>query len=193
MPARRHGHARPHIGGVNGAAAQDERHKPPSHVCYQAHDQSRASASTGSRRAAFLAGKKPNTKPVRNAHPKASTQGVALITVSHPMACDVASPPATPRTTPIIPPIAHTTTASVKNCTNTSKLRAPTAIRMPISRVRSVTDTNVMFMTPIPPTIGEIAATAPSGVVKVFRGGLAVSMRPDMLPTVQSAPPALLA
>ena len=42
---------------------------------------------------------------------------------------------------------------------------APTALRMPISRVRSVTVTSMMFITPIPPTRSEIAATAPSRVV----------------------------
>ena len=36
---------------------------------------------------------------------------------------------------------------------------APTAMRMPISRVRSVTDTSRMFMMPMPPTSSEIAAT----------------------------------
>ena len=36
---------------------------------------------------------------------------------------------------------------------------------MPISRVRSVTDTSMMFITPMPPTSSEIAATAPSSVV----------------------------
>ena len=38
---------------------------------------------------------------------------------------------------------------------------APIALRMPISRVRSVTVTSMMFMTPMPPTSSEIAATAP--------------------------------
>ena len=44
---------------------------------------------------------------------------------------------------------------------------APMALRMPISRVRSVTVTNMMFMTPMPPTSSEIAATAPSSSVNV--------------------------
>ena len=33
-----------------------------------------------------------------------------------------------------------------------SARRAPIALRMPISFVRSVTDTSMMFMTPMPPT-----------------------------------------
>ena len=36
------------------------------------------------------------------------------------------------------------------------------ARRSPISRVRSVTDTSMMFMIPTPPTISEIAATPDS-------------------------------
>jgi hypothetical protein len=47
-----------------------------------------------------------------------------------------------------------------------SPRRAPIALRMPISRVRSVTLTSMMFITPMPPTSSEIAATAPSSVVK---------------------------
>ena len=37
--------------------------------------------------------------------------------------------------------------------------RAPIAIRKPISRIRSVTLTNMMFMTPIPPTTNDTPAT----------------------------------
>ena len=35
---------------------------------------------------------------------------------------------------------------------------APSALRSPISRIRSVTETSMMFMTPIPPTSNEMAA-----------------------------------
>ena len=45
--------------------------------------------------------------------------------------------------------------------------RAPTAIRRPISRVRSVTLTSMMFMIPTPPTISEIRATDSSRLVIV--------------------------
>src|SRR5713101_5229507 len=40
--------------------------------------------------------------------------------------------------------------------------RAPTAMRRPISRVRSVTDTSMMFMIPMPPTSRETEAIAAS-------------------------------
>ena len=46
-------------------------------------------------------------------------------------------------------------------------LRAPIAIRMPISRVRSVTETSMIFMMPMPPTSSEIAATPTSRTASV--------------------------
>ena len=39
---------------------------------------------------------------------------------------------------------------------------APTAMRRPISRVRSVTETSMIFMIPTPPTTSEIMATTNS-------------------------------
>ena len=47
----------------------------------------------------------------------------------------IASEPPTPRTTPSAPPTIDSTIASVRNCIMMSPLRAPTALRMPISRV----------------------------------------------------------
>ena len=48
-----------------------------------------------------------------------------------------------------------------------SHCRAPTAMRTPISRVRSVTDTSMMFITPMPPTTSEITAMAEISSVSV--------------------------
>ena len=45
---------------------------------------------------------------------------------------------------------------------------APSARRMPISRVRSVTVANMMFMMPMPPTKSEIEAMSTSRFVKRF-------------------------
>ena len=45
---------------------------------------------------------------------------------------------------------------------STSRRRAPSDSRRPISRVRSVTDTSMMFMMPMPPTSSETAATLAS-------------------------------
>lgn len=47
---------------------------------------------------------------------------------------------------------------STKNCRRMSPGVAPMALRSPISRVRSVTETSMMFMMPIPPTNREIPA-----------------------------------
>ena len=41
---------------------------------------------------------------------------------------------------------------------------APTAMRTPIPRVRSVTVTSMMFMMPIPPTSSETTAMAASSI-----------------------------
>ena len=53
--------------------------------------------------------------------------------------------------------------------------RAPIALRMPISRVRSVTETSMMFITPTPPTSSEIAATVPSSTVNTWFVAFVVS------------------
>ena len=50
-------------------------------------------------------------------------------------------------------------------------------MRTPISRVRSVTLTSMMFITPIPPTSREMAAIEPSRIVSVFCVSVAVSMQ----------------
>src|SRR5574344_1307974 len=48
-----------------------------------------------------------------------------------------------------------------------SERLAPTAIRIPISLVLSVTETNIIFITPIQPTTKEITAIAEIKSVKV--------------------------
>lgn len=65
------------------------------------------------------------------------------------------------------PPRIDNATASMRNCDKISRLRAPTASLRPISFVRSVTDTNMIFMMPIPPTISDTAAVIASNCDKV--------------------------
>ncbi len=72
-----------------------------------------------------------------------------------------------PTTTPSSPPARLSITASIRNCSSTSLVRAPTARRMPISRVRSPTASSMMFMIPTPPTTSETPATAASSAVIV--------------------------
>ena len=59
----------------------------------------------------------------------------------------------------MIPPTSESVIASIRNCPSTSRRVAPSALRMPISRVRSVTDTSMMFMITMPPTISDTEAT----------------------------------
>ena len=74
----------------------------------------------------------------------------------------------TPKTTPMIPLEKVRTTASTRNCTLTSRLLAPMALRNPISRVRSVTVVSIMFMIPMPPTMSDMPATAARSRVRVL-------------------------
>ncbi|MND03161.1 hypothetical protein D3C83_228500 [compost metagenome] len=57
-------------------------------------------------------------------------------------------------------------TASARNCRRITRFVAPSAFRMPISRVRSVTETSMMFMMPMPPTRRLTAAIPASRYVK---------------------------
>src|SRR5215510_12415877 len=61
--------------------------------------------------------------------------------------------------TPIAPPAQHRITDSTRNWLITSRWRAPTALRTPISLVRSTTDTSIMFMMTMPPTTSDIPTT----------------------------------
>ena len=64
----------------------------------------------------------------------------------------------TPRIMPMTPPMAEVVPASMINWLRISRPLAPRDLRMPISRVRSVTDTSMMFIMPMPPTTREMAA-----------------------------------
>ena len=64
---------------------------------------------------------------------------------------------------------------------------APSALRRPISRIRSVTDTSMMFMTPIPPTSSEMPAMPPSRTVSVLSTEVAVDSSDCWLVMVKSA------
>jgi len=57
--------------------------------------------------------------------------------------------------------------AFVRNWFRMSRALAPMAILTPISLVCSVTDTNIIFIMPMPPTISLIAAMLPNRIVKV--------------------------
>ena len=75
----------------------------------------------------------------------------------------------TPSAIPVRPPTEVSSTASSRNCTPMSRGRAPTALRRPISRVRSRTETSMMLETPTPPTSSEMPAMAASTPVSTPR------------------------
>ena len=89
----------------------------------------------------------------------------------------------------MMPPSADTTTASVRNCWRILRWRAPVAMRMPISWIRSVTLTSMMFITPMPPTNSEIAAIEPSSMVRVFWVSEIMSSKDAILNTRTSLVP----
>ena len=77
-------------------------------------------------------------------------------------------PNASPAEMPAAPPMRLTSSASIRNCRRMSDLRAPSAFLMPISRVRSVTDTSITFITPMPATTSEMLAMPTSMSVMVW-------------------------
>jgi len=91
-----------------------------------------------------------NTAAARIAHGEIST--------AHPRTFVMTNELPTPSMIPIIPPSMLKTIASIRNCRCTSSSVAPIAMRIPISRVRSVTDTSMMFMMPMPPTSSDTLA-----------------------------------
>ena len=108
--------------------------------------------------AALLAGKSPKKmriaaeKPISNSttsQPTPTVYSVARFAIA-------AKPNVKPA--PISPPTTQSKTDSTRNCSRTSDPRAPTASRIPISRILSVTETSMLFMTPMPPTTSETPA-----------------------------------
>ena len=63
--------------------------------------------------------------------------------------------------------MAEVVPASMMNCPRISFRLAPRDLRMPISRVRSVTETSMIFIMPMPPTSREMAAMATSTAIMV--------------------------
>ena len=59
----------------------------------------------------------------------------------------------------MIPPITVSIADSARNWSIIEEVLAPNAFLMPISLVLSVTETSMIFITPIPPTSREIPAT----------------------------------
>ncbi len=97
------------------------------------------------------AGKNPKTIPIAVLTPSATASAVGSSLIGQPNAREKLKMTPYPSALPTTPPSVASTSASSRNCSRMSISRAPMAIRMPISRVRSVTLTSMMFMTPMPP------------------------------------------
>ena len=75
---------------------------------------------------------------------------------------------AIPRPIPMIAPSVLSVAASIRNCRRMSFFRAPSDLRMPISCVRSATETSMMFMITMPPTIRLMPGSAAPMTVMVL-------------------------
>src|SRR5205807_366570 len=94
----------------------------------------------------------PKKRPMPTETPKASrTEGTETTGVGRALTSfgSRAAPPA-PTRIPSSPPRPDRNIDSIKNWSRMSRRAAPIALRIPISRVRSVTVTSMMFMIPIP-------------------------------------------
>ena len=67
---------------------------------------------------------------------------------------------------PTMPPKIDSVIDSVSTCDMMSARRAPSALRRPISRVRSLTTISMMFMMTMPPTTSD-SATTPTSTAKM--------------------------
>ena len=121
----------------------------------------------GSRLAAFLAGYQPKNMPVAEHTAKLSNTLQGWICMGQCANTLIPTAAPIPTITPIKPPVTLSKTDSIKNWFSISIPRAPTDIRKPISLVRSVTLTYMIFIIPIPPTTSEIHATTNNRTVIV--------------------------
>ena len=126
---------------------------------------SNLNASIGLRLAAFLAGRIPKTIPMRTTLPKARSMELVVMTADKTFLMALTMPKL--RAIPMSQATMLMMSASMRNCMRMSVLVAPMALRIPISRVRSVTDTSMIFITPIPPTRSEMVATPARNIVIV--------------------------
>ncbi len=114
------------------------------------------------------------TAPEKTTEPKIASLEMS---VGQPNSFGIASERTIPNTMPMKLPVRLSTIDSMRNWLRTADERAPMAIRMPISRVRSVTETSRMFIIPMPPTSSETLSMHASSIVMVLLVSLAASAR----------------
>src|SRR3989475_128545 len=106
------------------------------------------SASTGSSRAARLAGYSPNPTPVRADAPSAATMDHSGTWAGIGVSRETPKASRPPTSIPTAPPTRVRVEASTRNCHRIARRVAPSALRTPISRVRSVTEIIMIATTP---------------------------------------------
>src|SRR5947207_3099434 len=109
-------------------------------------------ASIGSSRDAFCAGWYPKKIPVMAQTTNDKTIEYSETKVGQDKKTFISFEASNPSNTPKTPPVILITMASIRNCMSMSMPLAPIDMRKPISFVRSVTDTYMIFIMPIPPT-----------------------------------------
>ena len=119
--------------------------------------------------------------------PSATSTISGETTVLQPVNRASSAAPPNPIPTPMRPPTRLITMLSTRNWVSTSPPRAPMAMRMPISRVRSVTETSMMFMIPMPPTSRLTEAMAASRIDITWVVPCAVSAMSVWLRTSKSS------
>ena len=98
--------------------------------------------------------------------PDAERDGPGLIDAGIGVNRAIAAAMPEPNAVPTTPPNIESTTDSVSICAMMSDRRAPSALRRPISRVRSVTTISMMFMMTMPPTTSD-RPTTPRSTAKM--------------------------
>lgn len=139
------------------------------------------SASIGSSLAAFLAGNIPKKIPTKAEKVTAIITTIGFITTPIPASPIPKAAIPIPKVVPMIPPITDKIIASIRNCVKISFVCAPKDFRIPISLVLSVTDTNIIFMMPIPPTNSDMAAIAPMATDSMPNIWLIIPTWPSMV------------
>src|SRR5207247_2317620 len=183
-------------GRAAGLVVRQAHHERVCTGCSQSPNYSRLSDWMGSSAAASLAGYQPKKMPTAAATPTDSTVASGETVVDHRKYRDSPAAAVRPRMMPMSPPATLNATASSTNCDRTSRRRAPTARRIPISLVRSAIDSSMTFMMPMPPTRSDTAAMAASSsaIVLVARSSVRPSCssvtfsNPATLPPTARAP-----
>src|SRR5204863_4299385 len=115
------------------------------------------SAVMGSSRAARVAGYTPAMMPTPAPSVTPTTMDQGATAAGRGVTAATSAASAIPIPTPAPAPTVASVTDSTRNCRRMSPRRAPSDLRMPISRVRSATAMSMMFMITMPPTTSEMA------------------------------------